>query len=84
MLVSLSMIGAGLVVLWREYNDKPVHLAGSRWAVIILCGAIVVTAFVWDFRNTAIGGSPKPFNWIVFSLGEVMGLLAFGSALRSR
>jgi hypothetical protein len=83
-LVSISMIGAGLVVLWREYNDKPVHIAASRWAVIITGGAVVLAAFMWDFRNTAMGGSPNPFNWELFFLGEVMGLLAFATALRSR
>jgi hypothetical protein len=83
-LVSISMIGAGLVILWREYNNEPVHMAASRWAVIILGGAIVVAAFMWDFRNTAMGRSPNPFNWLVFFLGEVIGLLAFASALRSR
>lgn len=83
-LVSISMIGAGSVVLWREYNDKPVHIAASRWALIILGGAVVLAAFMWDFRNTAMGGSPNPFNWTLFFLGEVFGLFAFASALRSR
>jgi hypothetical protein len=84
MLVSISMIAAGLVVLWREYNDRPIYIARSRWAVIILGGAIVVAAFVWDFRNTGMGRSPNPFNWILFFVGELMGLLAFVSALRTR
>lgn len=83
-LVSISMIGAGLVVLWREYHHKPVHIAGSRWALILVGGAIVVAAFVWDFRTTAMGRSPNPFNWTVFFLGEVMGLFGFASALWSR
>jgi hypothetical protein len=83
-LVSVSMIGAGLLVLWREYTDRSVHIAASRWAVIILGGLIVVAAFVWDFRNTAMGRSPSPFNWIVFFLGEATGLFAFASALWSR
>jgi hypothetical protein len=83
-LVSISMIGAGLVVLWREYKDRPVHIAASRWAVIMTGGAVVLAAFMWDFRNTAMGRSPNPFNWRLFFLGEVMGLLAFATALRSR
>jgi hypothetical protein len=83
-LVSISMITAGVVVLWREYSDRPVSIARSQWAVIILGGAIVVAAFVWDFRNTGMGRSPNPFNWTLFFLGELTGLLAFVSALRSR
>lgn len=83
-LVSFSMIGAGLLVLWREYNGRPVQIAVPRWAAIILGGAIVVTAFMWDFRNTAMGRSPNPFNWTLFFLGEALGLFAFASTLRSR
>ncbi|MGI9071049.1 MAG: hypothetical protein ACR2JB_06935 [Bryobacteraceae bacterium] len=83
-LVSISMIAAGLAVLWREYNNRPVYIARSRWAVIILGGAIVIAAFVWDFRNTGMGRSPNPFNWVLFFVGELTGLLAFASALRSR
>lgn len=83
-LVSISMIAAGLVVLWRDYNDRPVYIAKSRWAVIVLGGAIVVAAFVWDFRNTAMGRNPNPFNWILFFTGELTGIFAFLSALRSR
>jgi hypothetical protein len=83
-LVSISMIAAGLVVLWREYHERPVYIGRSRWAVIMLGGAIVVAAFVWDFRNTGMGRSPNPFNWILFFAGELTGLLAFATALRSR
>jgi hypothetical protein len=31
-----------------------------------------------------MGRSPNPFNWILFFVGELMGLLAFVSALRTR
>ena len=78
------MIAAGLVVLWREYENKPVYIARSRWAVIVLGGAIIVAAFVWDFRNTGMGERPNPFNWVLFFVGELTGLVAFASALRSR
>jgi hypothetical protein len=83
-LVSISMIAAGLVVLWREYHDRPVSITKSRWAVIVLGGVIVVAAFVWDFRNTTMGKSPNSFNWILFFAGELTGLFAFANALRSR
>jgi hypothetical protein len=83
-LVSLSMIGAGLTVLWREHNGKPVYIARFRWAFIVLGGAMVVGAFIWDFRNTAIGGTPNAFNWMLFFAGEVTGVAAFASSLWSR
>jgi hypothetical protein len=81
-LVSLSMIGSGLVLLSREYDNNPVHLARWRWSLILLGGALILAAFVWDFRNTASGGYPNPFNWPLFAVGEAIGLGSFVTSLR--
>jgi len=81
-LVSLSMIGSGVVLLWREYDGKQVRITGLRWGLIVLGGALIVAAFIWDFRNTANGGNPNPFNWVLFFCGEVLGLWAFVTSLR--
>jgi hypothetical protein len=83
-LVSLSMIGSGLTVLWREYHGRPVHITGLRWGLILLGGILIVAAFIWDYRNTANGGMPHAFNWILFLSGEVIGLLSFASSLRPK
>jgi hypothetical protein len=83
-IVSLSMIGSGLLLLWREYNNKRVHITGLQASVIVLGGMLIVAAFMWDFRNTASGGNPNPFNWALFTAGEAIGLLAFLSTLQSR
>jgi hypothetical protein len=84
LLVSLSMVGSGLIVLWREYHGRPVYITAARWGLILLGGILIITAFVWDFRNTASGGSPHPFNWFLFLAGETIGLLSFASSLRFR
>jgi hypothetical protein len=81
-LVSVSMIAAGLLLLWREYNDAPLAINGVRWALIIAGGLIILGAFVADFRNTATGGNPNAFHWGVFLIGEAMGVLAFATAFR--
>ena len=83
-LVSLSMVGSGLILLWREYHGRPVHINGLRWSLILLGGILIVAAFVWDFRNTASGGHPNPFNWPLFFSGETIGLLSFASSLRPK
>lgn len=81
-LVSLSMIGAGLTLLWREFRERPIQIGAARWAFIVLGGAIVVTAFIADFRNTATGGNPRAFHWWIFAVGEALGVGAFASALQ--
>jgi hypothetical protein len=83
-LVSLSMIGSGLILLWREYHGHPVRITGVHWGLILLGAFLIFAAFIWDFRNTASGGNPNPFNWILFLAGEAVGLLSFASSLRLR
>ena len=81
-LVSISMIACGLVLLSREYNNQPLHLTRWKWTFIVGGGALIVAAFVWDFRNTASGGNPNPFNWLLFTGGEAIGVGAFVMSLR--
>lgn len=73
-LVSLSMIAAGLIVLRRDLQGALPPFRWFQWALIFSGGLIVVLAFTWDFRNTSNGGMPNPFNWSLFILGELTGL----------
>ncbi len=83
-ITSCSMIGSGLLLLRREYNNEPVHMTAWEGSGIVIGGIFVVAAFMWDFRNTASGGNPNPFNWILFVVGEAIGLFSFFSSLQSR
>lgn len=83
-LVSISMIFGGLIVLWREYGEKPVEITGLQWTMIIVGGILVFAAFVADFRNTAAGKYPSAFHWGLFLAGEACGLIAFSTALFRR
>jgi hypothetical protein len=82
-IVSVTMIAAGGVVLWRESVGRPVRL--TRTAVLALTGGalIVVVAFCWDFRAVLAGATPETFNWPVFALGEVLGVAALLPAFRA-
>jgi hypothetical protein len=76
-ITSCSMIGCGLLLLHREYDNKPVHMGLLQGSGIVVGGILIVAAFMWDFRNTASGGNPNPFNWTLFGVGEMIGLLSF-------
>ena len=78
-LVSLSMIGCGLIAL-----HQPISLRARHWLAILAGGLVIVVAFCWDFRNTSAGGLPNPFNWPLFAAGEVLGLSGFGAAALAR
>ncbi|MEW6347909.1 MAG: hypothetical protein AB1646_02510 [Thermodesulfobacteriota bacterium] len=82
LLVSVVMVVCGLLVVHREAGNRPVHATWSDWIVLLSGGAIVVTAFCWDFRNIMGGGTPNPFNWAVFFVGLSVGIAAFVRAYR--
>ena len=82
-LVSLSMIAAGVIVLRRESAGRPLRLGWGPLTMIAGGGVIVVLAFCYDFRNTAAGGLPQPFQWTIFFAGEVSGLSGLVLAILS-
>jgi hypothetical protein len=78
-LVALSMIVCGLIALRAgEVRGRLPH-----WAGVLAGAAVIVIAFIWDFRNTSAGGLPNPFNWPLFFAGELIGLSAFLAAVKS-
>jgi hypothetical protein len=79
-LVSISIIGAGVILLHREAADRPIPLRSGHWLAIVLGGVIVVVSFCWEARSVASGAMPGPFPWWVFGLGEGLGIAAFGQA----
>jgi hypothetical protein len=83
-LVSLSMVGCGVMLLRCEYAGKPLQLSQLQWALIVVGGVLIMAAFVWDFRNTASGGNPRPFNWTLFIAGETIGTSSFLGSFRRR
>jgi hypothetical protein len=75
-LISITMIACGLFSFSRGgLPAKP-----RQWLAMIAGGAVVILAFVWDFRNTTAGGQPNPFNWPLFFAGEAIALAGFIAA----
>jgi hypothetical protein len=77
-IVSITIIGAGLLALARPMRVLPAH-----WCAMTLGGALILTSFMWDYQNLRAGGLPRPFAWRLFSAGEIAGVAAFLHALRS-
>ena len=77
LLVSLSMIGVGLLYLVLDWRGGPVRLSLLNRLGILVGAVIVIASFTRDFRNVSAGGMPHPFNWPLFALGETISLAAF-------
>ena len=71
-IVSLTIIGAGLLALARPMRTLPVH-----WAGMTLGGTLILMSFMWDYQNLLAGGLPRPFAWRLFAAGELSGVAAF-------
>jgi hypothetical protein len=76
-LVALTMVGTGLVFLWRESKGHSIRLRVVHWFCAYAGALFILAAFTWDCRNVMAGGMPKPFNWPLFALGEVLWVMAF-------
>ena len=83
-LVSVTMIGSGFVYLTREWNGRPVRLGPLHWFGFTAAGLLLILAFTWDFRNTSAGGIPQSFAWLLFGVGEALGVGAYLHALTAR
>lgn len=84
LLVALTMIGTGLLYLWRESNGHSVRLTAAHWLLADVGAACILAAFIWDFRNVMAGGMPKAFNWPLFAAGQVLWVAAFLHSLSLR
>jgi hypothetical protein len=81
MLVSISMIAAGVIILWRHDCGFTTRLRWYHWALLSSGGLILVLSFTWDFRGAIAGEQPGVFNWALFGLGETIGVTAFLQAV---
>jgi hypothetical protein len=79
-IVSLSMIAAGLVILAETGRGRAFRPAWFHRAGVVLGGLIIIASFCKDYARTMVGEMPGPFNWFIFAAGEAVGLLAFGHA----
>ncbi len=81
-IVSLSMIAAGVAILGCESAGRPISFRWFHWAALVAGGLLIIAACCWDWRNTLAGGWPNPFHWPLFAAGEAVGGIGFLDALR--
>ncbi len=83
-IVSASMIAAGLWHLRREAIGERMQLGILQWVGIVLGAFVIVTSFTLDHRSIMAGGMPRPFNWTIFGWGMAIGVLSYASAAMVR
>jgi len=73
LLVSVSLIAAALVILRLDRRGARFDLAAPAWIPAIAGGALVLLAFMIDFRPVLRGELPPPFRWWLFGAGIGLG-----------
>lgn len=79
-IVSISLILAGLAVLYESARMRPILGRWFHWTGVFTGGSIVIVSFCKDYAQTLEGEMPERYNWALFVTGEAIGWLAFGHA----
>jgi nitrate reductase NapE component len=82
--VSLTMIGAGCVMLHETEHARPLQARWYHWTGIVAGGLIIIWSFCKDYEQTMAGEMPDAYAWPLFALGEIIGMTAFAHALRQK
>lgn len=80
-LISIALIGSGLIVLFFESRGRPLIPRARDWALVTAGGLIVIVSFCWDYDNIISGGYPNPFHWPLFLAGFAVAVAALVTIL---
>src|SRR4051794_8050225 len=72
-LVSATMMGAGMWHLLLAARHKPIRIAAAQWLGIVTGAVVIVVSFAMDYRMLMAGGMPQRVHWSVFLGGVGVG-----------
>jgi hypothetical protein len=82
-LISCSMIIAGVIVFRRESTGSAVRLTWVHAALLGAAALLLILSFTWDFRAALEGRPPASYNWTLFAFAEALGAMGFLLAVRA-
>jgi hypothetical protein len=74
-LVSLALIGFGLLFIRRVSQRASLSFRPRDWILLVSGGVVVIVSFTIDATYIRNGGMPAPFAWPVFTIGMVVAVL---------
>jgi hypothetical protein len=83
-LVSLCLIGGGIIVLHRQEQGQAVAFTPVRWVFLVLGACIILASFLENSVTTMLWQPATQFNWFLFTAGIAIGLFAFVGALKGK
>lgn len=73
-LVSLALIGFGIVFAYRSTRGVRSNLKPWHWLPLIAGGLVVIASFTLDAGHIRDGAMPSGFAWPVFLFGMALAL----------
>ncbi|MCI0496164.1 hypothetical protein L0Z72_14250 [candidate division KSB1 bacterium] len=83
-IVSISLIAAGVIILYLQQAGYDVSLKKWEWLVVVSAGLIVFTSFILQSTVVMKSGVPESYNWYVFAFGEALGLFILVNGWRRK
>lgn len=73
-LVSIALIGFGLVLAQRIRRGEALHLKGKNWLLLIVGGVMVIASFTLQAGRIRNGAMPSNFAWPIFAIGMAIAI----------
>lgn len=81
-IVSISLIIAGVIILYLEDKGYKIHIFRYEWISIIGAGVIIFISFILEAQKVIELNVPTNYYWSLLILGEILGLFMFFKALK--
>lgn len=72
--ISLSLVAGSLLLLGLKKRGIALAFPWTSWTLAILAGLILLGTFLYDWRAVLDGRMPRPYPWVVFALGQALGV----------
>ncbi|MBU8923492.1 MAG: hypothetical protein KOO63_16880 [Bacteroidales bacterium] len=81
-LVSICLIGSGVLVWLRESQNRPVRISRRHWILEVVAGLVIIGSFLTNIDVVIAQDVPDSFRWEIFSIGLLSGVIVFIHAVR--
>ncbi|MCK4539393.1 MAG: hypothetical protein KAV42_11405 [Candidatus Krumholzibacteria bacterium] len=81
-LVSICLIGSGVLIWHRESQKRPVRISRRHWMLEVVAGSIIIGSFLTNTKAVIAQSVPASFRWEIFSIGLLLGVIVFIHAMR--
>ena len=76
-LVSICLITAGMIIMVNESRGRRFRPPVWAWWIEIVCGLIIIAAFLWNLPIVISQSIPQSFPWLLFAAGILAGIVIF-------